>query len=265
MKVCILLDDQTLRRWQADAITHLLEHGDVEVTTILYDEYDRSKSTFERVKRAIELREWTVVAMLNAAFQDPDPRLDRVHIDSVVDRDGIYERSVDPEIVDGWKERIPKTVVDDVSDDVDVAIRFGFGFLVGPLLTDIEHGVLSFHHGDIQEYRGQPFGFWEFVHDQPTAGITLQQLTEELDAGRIAALKTVDITDLHTWEAIRRRLLDESEDMLTTGIESLRTGDVHEPASLGELYTIPRGLPVFRFALKNTKGRILEAIQRSRQ
>ena len=263
MNVCLLLDDTTLPRWQADALEHLREHSDVRFTTIVYNEYEPDRTTLDLLKRAIELREWTVVAELNKALRRSDGRHGRVDIDAVVDREGIRELSVEPVIVDGWKQKIPAETVDRISDDVDVAVRFGFGFLVGPILSELEYGVLSYHHGDLREYRGQPFGFWEFVNDDETAGITVQQLTEQLDAGQIAALKTVDIDDLHTWEAIKRRLRDESADMLTTAVEALRNGDVREPETIGELYTHPKGMPVLKFAVKNTKGQVLEAVRRT--
>lgn len=30
--------------------------------------------------------------------------------------------------------------------------------------------------GDLGEYRGQPMGFWEYLHDEPTGGVTLQRI-----------------------------------------------------------------------------------------
>ena len=116
-----------------------------------------------------------------------------MRIDSVVETESVDERSVEPAIVDGWKQRIPSEHAAYIGERADVVIRFGFGFLVGDVLSAPEHGVLSFHHGDITRYRGQPMGFWEFVQDEPVAGITVQQLTEELDAGTIAAFRAVTI------------------------------------------------------------------------
>lgn len=259
MRICLLLSGSTLPGWQADALAHLIEHADAEITTVVYSEYENGRTMWETLKRGLELREWSVATAINRAVRRVEPRSDRVRIDSVIDRTSVRELSVDPNIVEGWKQEIPADVVDDISDDADVAIRFGFGFLVGPILSELEYGVLSYHHGDLREYRGQPMGFWEFVHDRETAGITVQQLTEKLDAGRIAALKTVEIGDLHTWESIRTRLFDESEDVLVAAVQNLQSGDLREADELGDVYTVPTGVPVLKFALKNTRGHVREA------
>lgn len=251
MNVCLLVNDQSIPWWQADALRYLLANTDVTVTTIVYNELDRSRSTIDLIKRGIELREWAVVSVLNDALHQSQSRRDYIDLDAVIDRSSMTELGVEPEIVEGWKQEIPAGTVDEISEHADLAIRFGFGFLVGPILSEFRYGVLSFHHGDIRKYRGQPMGFWEFVHGEDTAGITVQQLTEDLDAGKIAAIKTVDIEDLCTWESIKYRLFKESEDMLATAVQSVQNDELEEPGELGPLYSFPTGLSVLKFAAKN--------------
>lgn len=251
MNVCLLVNDQSIPWWQADALRYLLAHTAVTVTTIVYNEYDHSRSKIDLIKRGIELREWAVVSILNDALRQSRSRQDYVDLDAVIDRSSMTELRVEPEIVEGWKQEIPAGTVDEISENADLAIRFGFGFLVGPILSELRYGVLSYHHGDIRKYRGQPMGFWEFVHGEDTAGITVQQLTEDLDAGKIAAIKTVAIADLSTWESIKYRLFKESEDMLATAVHSVQNDELVEPCELGPLYSFPKGLPVLKFAAKN--------------
>lgn len=256
MDVCLLLDGETLPRWSADALTHLLDTAEVDITTVVSNERDHHRTVLETIRRGVELREWAIVGTLYELLSEPIPELERVPVDSIVDRDGVVEYTVEPTIVDGWKQEIPADVASAVADQADLAIRFGFGFLVGPMLSAPEYGVLSFHHGDIREYRGQPAGFWEFVNGESSAGITVQQLSETLDAGSIAALRSVDISDLHTWRGIRRRLFEASEPMLAMAVRTLRNGEVREPEQLGDLYTLPRGKAVATFAMLETMGRL---------
>lgn len=265
MRVCLLVDGETVPRWQADALSSLLERDDIELTSLVYNDYERTRSVRDVLERAVELREWTPVAVLSSVFARPIPQTDPVRLDSVVDLDAVRELHVEPTIVDGWKQEIPRDAVEEIASDAVVAIRFGFGFLVGPVLSELEHGVLSYHHGDLREYRGQPMGFWEFVHGERTAGITVQQLTERLDAGGIAAVKTVPIDDFHTLGAVRRRLFDSSEDMLGAAVERLQNDAVHEPDSLGDLYTLPKGVPVLQYAAKNAWGYIRESSETPRK
>ncbi|WP_313694892.1 formyltransferase family protein [Halorarum halobium] len=260
MRVCLLLPGETVSRWEARALARLLAEADVELTAVVYDEGDDGRSARETLERAIELREWTAIAVLTWLFGRPVPQTDPVRVDAVVDIDDARTFRVEPTVVDGWKREIPAETVERLAPRADVAVRFGFGFLVGPILSELQHGVLSYHHGDLREYRGQPMGFWEFLHGERTAGITVQQLSERLDAGGVAAMKTVPIGDLHTWGAVRCRLFEESDDVLVAAVESLRAGEVREPETLGDLYTLPRGLPVAKYALKNGVGYVREAM-----
>lgn len=67
--------------------------------------------------------------------------------------------------------------------NLDALLKFSFGILRGKVLTAAKYGIWSFHHGDPQQYRGGPPGFWE-VHDGcPTTSAILQRLTEKLDGG----------------------------------------------------------------------------------
>lgn len=67
----------------------------------------------------------------------------------------------------------------------DLILRFGFRILRGEILTLPKLGVWSYHHGDINNYRGGPPCFWEVFHKAETTGVVLQQLNEKLDAGLV--------------------------------------------------------------------------------
>lgn len=67
--------------------------------------------------------------------------------------------------------------------ELDFMIRFGFGIIRGAVLDAARHGVWSYHHGDLEKYRGMPPGFWEIYHGDPVTGVTLQRLTDRLDGG----------------------------------------------------------------------------------
>lgn len=259
--VCLLVDGPILAGWQAAALSELFEETDAMLTMVVYNQYDPDRSTFDLFRRAIELREWSVAAVM-FQFLTPTPsQLDPVALEEALDLDGVREQHVNPDIVDGWKQRIPKSAVDSIAVNCDLAIRFGFGFLVGPVLEKLEHGVLSYHHGDIREYRGQPMGLWEFIHGEREAGITVQILSEELDAGNVAALKRVRIDDLYTWQSVRSHLFEESHDMLRLALENIESDDVKSPESLGEIYTHPKGKPVLKYVFKTSVGIFREWIQ----
>jgi methionyl-tRNA formyltransferase len=119
-----------------------------------------------------------------------------------------------------WCE-LPGEVVDRVVSETDVVVRFGFNLLTGSILSEPPYGVLSFHPADVRRHRGlgppQPFAAGE-----DTAGSTLQQLTDDLDGGNIVAIETVDISDIHTLDAIYERVHTLQIEMLATGVQRLQ-------------------------------------------
>ena len=69
--------------------------------------------------------------------------------------------------------------------NLDVLIRFGFKILRGKILKSSKYGVWSYHHGDNNENRGGPAGYWEVFEGHHITGSVLQILNEDLDNGQI--------------------------------------------------------------------------------
>lgn len=98
---------------------------------------------------------------------------------------GIARISVRP-LRKGFVHRFPSEAVEEIrTKDLDVLLRFGFNILRGEILQSARHGVWSYHHGDNEFYRGGPAGLWELAEQNPSSGVILQLLTEELDGGLI--------------------------------------------------------------------------------
>ena len=117
----------------------------------------------------------------------------------------------------------------------------GFGIVKAPMLEVAPGGVLSYHHGDMRRYRGQPPGFWELYNGEPRVGVTVQRLHEELDAGEPVLERSYEIRPGETPAALRRRLLDGSADMMLGAVRRVQAGE--DPGQrldqLGDLYTLP--------------------------
>ena len=67
--------------------------------------------------------------------------------------------------------------------ELDFILRFGFNIIRGGILRSARFGVWSFHHDDLEQYRGLPACFWTLSDDNPVQGVTLQRLTEGVDNG----------------------------------------------------------------------------------
>lgn len=257
LSVAVLTASWSMPAWIVRALERLVAETDATVTLVVTDERDTGRGPVETLRRAVELREWAVVAGvldLVDGVRGPAPETRRRPLTDVPGVAEADHLGCVPETVDGWKNALPPRAVDRLAE-TDVAVRFGFGFLVGDALDAPEHGVLGFHHGDLREYRGQPMGFWEFVHGRAEAGVTLQRLNETLDGGEIVCLKRIPIDAADSWAQVKRRLFAASDDMLATGVDRLAADEpLDEPDELGDLYSHPQGRTVLTYLGKTATG-----------
>ncbi len=253
MRVC-LLAEESMAAWQRTALRRAVEETNATVECVIVNR-SPGRTRAEQLRRAVELREWTAVTALLALERrvaGDIPESESYALDEIPLLDEAERIECVPTVVDGWKYELPQDVVAKAARSADVGVLFGFGFITGPILNAFDNGILSFHHGDLREYRGQPMGFWEYLNDEDEAGVTLQRLTETLDGGEIICLDRIDISDQRRWKGVKSRLLAASEDTLAEGIRRIQDDSFtpQKPATTGDLYTIPRGKPVAQFVGK---------------
>jgi len=90
-------------------------------------------------------------------------------------------------------------------------MRFGFGIIRGPILDVPRYGIWSYHHGDLDKYRGIPPGFWEIYHADPVSGVTLQRLTERLAAGVVLHRGHFKIIDKSYLQSVDNALMASTD------------------------------------------------------
>ena len=257
----ILLDEPMMERWAAEAVAQAIRDAEVTVELVLLSsdrDPDSRRSLRSYATSAIGTGAWAPVLGWHRLVRTPS-YFQKVPIDELDWSANAQTQRVTPEPAEGIGQTLPAEVIDHIeSAAVDVLFRRGFGILQGDILTAPRYGVLSYHHGNIREYRGVPPGVWEFAHDESSAGITLQRLNETLDGGEIVVEKDVMIDDLPTWQAVERRLFDRSTDMLATACRRLRDPEFEPTVAeeLGPMYTCPGPLDTARIELKNVRGKL---------
>lgn len=267
VRVAVLCDER-VPRWERRALERLVSEADVELAHVVFrdpEARDDGPDGFLRAARR-QIRRyplWSMVGAVRMATATPayQQSVPIVGVDGVRDAEWTY---CTPQPAEGMGSVLPDRVIDEVAADVDVVVRLtGFGILMGDVLHEPTHGVLSYHVGDIREYRGvMGAGFWEFVEGRDEMGVTLQQLTETLDGGRIVAMERVDISELNTWQEIKARGFRVAQRMLPRAVGNLAdpTFSPAEPDRLGEIRYPPTGTDVGKYLVKNTGGRIRNRI-----
>ncbi|WP_136715453.1 formyltransferase family protein [Halorientalis salina] len=242
--LALLLGSRRVPRWVVDAIDRVERNGTGCVENVFVPETTSPASPDKGLRFYVDqVREkgcWTPVAAgqkLVGAVLGPLPALERVPVMTI---DSVDEERIETCGLERPSEHrceLSASAVDALTG-TDVAFHWGIGILTGEVLSAPEHGVLGVHQGNVREYRGGPPGFWEYLHGDDQAGVTLQRYTEDLDAGGIVAERTVDVDDAHTWRSVRRRLCTASARLLVDGLDKL--GDdgiaVDLPEKLGPVY-----------------------------
>ena len=177
VRIGLLIDGLKVKKWQHEIIKFIETHPKLDLSAFIIN---ANTSEF---------------AAAGAFFYRSSQYLDRKIFS--VKHDVFEEYSLE-----GYKENIPlyyikgeekrysyKFPVEDLKRmkelDLDIMIRFGFGILRGDVLKIPNEGIWSLHHGDNRINRGGPPAFWEVVNKEEVTGITLQQLSENLDGGRV--------------------------------------------------------------------------------
>ena len=257
----ILLDERAMEGWAAEAVDRAIRDANAAVELVVLSadrDYDSGRPLRSYASSALGKGAWAPVVGWHRLVNTPE-YLQKQSIDELAWFEDAEVVRASPEPADGIGKRLPGEAIERIeSSNVDALFRRGFGILQGEILSTPPHGVLSYHHGDIREYRGRPPGVWEFANDERSAGITLQRLTPTLDGGEIVVEKRVELAEPPTWQAVERKLFERSTDMLATACERLQEPgfDPTTADELGPLYTCPGPLDTARIELKTARGMV---------
>lgn len=126
------------------------------------------------------------------------------------------------------------------SPDVMVMLG-GFGIVKEPLLSLAPQGILSYHHGDMRKYRGQPVGFWELYHNESQMGVTVQRLSAGIDKGTPIVEKVVPIKKGDNVKKLCERAMASSIDMMHGALQLIQNSNFRPVLidEFGKIYTLP--------------------------
>jgi len=108
--------------------------------------------------------------------------------------------------------------------DPDLGLVWGTRILPPRIFNVPTDGSIGVHTGKIPKCRGGPAGFWELYHGEREAGVTVQELIEELDAGRIVRRETVLIARDDDPADVRARQNEITTDLVVESVRGLANG-----------------------------------------
>lgn len=103
-------------------------------------------------------------------------------------------------------------------------------------------GCINIHNGALPRYRGMLPNFWQMYHNERQVGITIHEMNEKLDDGRILRQEMVDILPGETLDSLIRRTKSLGAHVMARAIASLRDGTAsyrENPATEGSYFSFP--------------------------
>jgi folate-dependent phosphoribosylglycinamide formyltransferase PurN len=226
-----------LSAFQQSVMRPLLESEQVEVVAACIDAR-RPPRRASKLWRQLRRGRGGYAAVMGLRSLRPRGAGDAVAADALFSAHGIPTRAVEDLYAAGTLAFLGEA-------RPDLLLRTGFGIVREPVLSLAPLGTISYHHGDLRRYRGQPAAFWELYHGERAMGVTVQLLSEELDAGAIVCERRVAIYPDDTWRTLRERAHRQSADMAHEACLRLSDPDFEPVAlaagELGPLYTAPNG------------------------
>lgn len=246
IKFGLMLNGMNLYPWQIKVYEEILQTGLAECCLLIIknEVKEEPKSIFRKLSHPHLFFEQFKKNKLNPTLYKSIP---------ATILDNIQQLRVTPTKVGKSSEELNMDDIQGIkSKNLDFIIRFGFGIIKGEVLNSAKWGVWSFHHGNEQEFRGGPPGFWEIMKGQKTQGVILQRLGEKLDAGKIILKREYAVIS-HSYIENVSKLLIQSADMPAQAIKMMASGSL----ILDEIKTIPTQAPIYKYPNNLQFGKFL--------
>lgn len=193
LKIGILIREfQTLSNWELRIFDEILKNNNYEISLLIKDGRkgkNNPNNLYSRTKRLLKSKK-----IISSLIFNLQCKIEKYLFKPVqsVDRESIINQLKCVKTIELSPTRKGSLDIFSSKDsqkikeyELDIILRHEFNIIRGDILKSSKHGIWSFHHADNSVNRGGPPCFWEIVLDQTNVGVTLQQLTPELDGGLI--------------------------------------------------------------------------------
>ena len=226
IKVLILTDGRKAKKWIVDIVQFVLDSSRFEIVGVVVNTAtNSSKSAF--FYRVLRLLDRKVFKAKTNPFQELVLPIDSQLIYETYPFQKQYSDWVDDDCLAFVAQKQP-----------DIILRFGFRILRGSLLGIPKFGVWSLHHGDNKVNRGGPPAFWEVVNQESISGITLQQITEDLDGGKVIG-RAFTKTDLLYFHRNQVTVFETGSRLFQEKLAQLANGTLNVEKPSFDFYSYP--------------------------
>ena len=234
MRAVLIVDkDVPLAQWQTQALSEAMNQG-LSIGLIAVCNDDR-KITYQ-FKHA----GYYALAIISRKFM----AMNKPTLRNALNFETIPRIYFDSEWEGAW-QRIPNHIANEFAG-FDVAIKFGMNLLRDPDALPLKFGVLSYHHGDPERYRGRPAGYYEMRDGEYVQGIIVQTLSNVLDGGRILARGFAPVAK-HSYARTLDTAYRAGVPLLQIALRNLSLDRDIELKTLGPNFRLPNNLSIIKF------------------
>ena len=257
LKIGILVGNiGNLINWEYRILKDIIEHPSLELALFIKDGRKLIHPLKNQIRKNI-LAQNVLSGMLYAVQMKIESLLFRR--EKMVDASEIIDKVKNTEVCYLYPEK--KGLWDVFSDgdsnkiksyDLDVILKHEFAIIKGNILTSARYGIWSYDHADNAINRGEPAGFWEILNNEPCCGVTLHQLTSEID-GELVIDKAW--FNWH-WAFFKNTndLMEKSVVLLFKNLDKLLSCGKIETKKSFTYYNIPNKKPSLKYICKYIFG-----------
>lgn len=230
--VAIILDEMKIQSWQQRSLD--IASDLIDVKLILNCSNTKTKKDYFQNFFYYLLNIFSMQSDINRSISFPNQEIRVIEFNSKYN--GIWQ-SIPPDIILKLKK-----------EKIKLVIKFGMNLLnISNELKEID--IMSFHHGDPNEFRGRPAGFYETLLGAKKVGAIVQLLSNKLDGGKIAS-KGFSTIYKYSYKKTLMNLYKNSAYLLKEAIISYKNDNVCSQSSVGKNYRLPKNLTVLKFIFK---------------
>lgn len=116
----------------------------------------------------------------------------------------------------------------------DLIAVAAYGRFIPPAIFNLPpHGSINLHPSLLPRYRGAAPVNWAIINGDETTGVTVLEMTEEMDAGRILLQSEVPVGQDETTGELLERLAEVGAPLLCRAVRGIADGEI-DPVAQGE-------------------------------
>lgn len=230
-RVAVLYDGKALHPWQVEAIQII--PPDYEIYYLVCDDHGGQKRNFRAHFAYYLLNIFSVKRAAGGLVSWPAPE------------DSLQVFKCSPTYQGMWASLPDEAIAWLRKSKVDAVLKFGLSLL---RISEALPPILSYHHGNPAKYRGRPAGYYEVRAGEPFCGQIVQQLSNELDAGRVLAASETKV-HRHSWKKTLAEAYSLSPFLLPQALKALDEGREIAIDKNGKNFRLPSNADVIKFVL----------------